>query len=669
MQRFAERKFELILEEQENDLKQKDTEIKELESTKTLLELELSQLRSFLSSCQETMEALSDELKRDFLSVSFLRDEMKHLENLKSQLSGIASFHKICTYYVNMQSVLKYMENHAGLKIDDNSRSGGGGEGSKNGNGNKLTWRRRPKSGKGKSMHDKMQGLVDVMVNMMDDLSSRHNVSGHVVKIQLEKALTQLREIVGDVLQIQDVFKSTVRQKRKLESEVLSMLHSLQEIRRLERELKEKQTHVNELTRQGQMMRKKANVKQRKNLEQIQQNMEDKRNQMNDLQKMLERTVGSADQRLHSLFNLLPDLDDSLPRSDTELDSVMDASRTGTPSSLRLKDAGALRDDDLPTLPVDRVTTPRVRFANNVENNENKKIKVQNGKGRVSTDGSRSARDQNSNNIKSKTPRWRLPTSSSQNKSARTKDGKPAPQKVQDNPGADIDKWVSEQKDNKTSQALQQRASAYTVHTTNRDYTLPESQLNHRQPGEDYSGKLEQLGNIGRLSDRRPPSVVQKDEPPPQAVVVEVEDVITPDEVVPTPMSCSEDTSSASMPSTSDASSASARSRNYVNDNAVPVRKQVGYNKSQEEAVSAFKRRMQLGRNPQMNKEKSSVSKSCSSITVLDPGQGVHPSDAYSHDSSTPFTKESQADAGMAKRQAQRPTFNTNMVMLRLPSK
>ena len=81
------------------------------------------------------------------------------------------------------------------------------------------------------------------------------------------KVLHTFEEISNDVFRIRDTFKSTLREKRKLEGEVLSLLHNFQEIKRLEREQKEKQSHIADLKNQGQLLKKKT--KQRKQLEQV----------------------------------------------------------------------------------------------------------------------------------------------------------------------------------------------------------------------------------------------------------------------------------------------------------------------------------------------------------------------------------------------------------------
>lgn len=68
-QRFIERKFEMILEEQDRELREKESEVNRLDSDNTRMSMELSQLRSFTSCCVDTADRLSCELdKRRTLS-------------------------------------------------------------------------------------------------------------------------------------------------------------------------------------------------------------------------------------------------------------------------------------------------------------------------------------------------------------------------------------------------------------------------------------------------------------------------------------------------------------------------------------------------------------------------------------------------------------------------
>ena len=48
LQNFAERKFELLLREQESDIKQREAEFKDMQKENLNLQLEISHLRSFL---------------------------------------------------------------------------------------------------------------------------------------------------------------------------------------------------------------------------------------------------------------------------------------------------------------------------------------------------------------------------------------------------------------------------------------------------------------------------------------------------------------------------------------------------------------------------------------------------------------------------------------------
>ena len=92
------------------DLSHKDAEIKELETQKYHLELELTAMKGYLNICSETTQNLSNETERDFMSRSFLREELQHLENLRNSVKGNIGQEKIEVFLRNMQALLKYME-------------------------------------------------------------------------------------------------------------------------------------------------------------------------------------------------------------------------------------------------------------------------------------------------------------------------------------------------------------------------------------------------------------------------------------------------------------------------------------------------------------------------------------------------------------------------------
>ena len=72
-----------------------------------------------MSSCSETTGNISTEVQRTFVSKTFLKDERRHLENMKNQLKNIKidGFDKACKFYADMQEILDYIEQYAGPKI------------------------------------------------------------------------------------------------------------------------------------------------------------------------------------------------------------------------------------------------------------------------------------------------------------------------------------------------------------------------------------------------------------------------------------------------------------------------------------------------------------------------------------------------------------------------
>ncbi len=312
-----------------------------MESRYNRLQLENSQLNSFVTTCVNFGEEIVNEIQRDFLSKTFLRENRKYLESLKVELRSVAEFEKICTFYSNMQVLLTYLENHAtGAARKSMSNMAQNGN-TQRGNLQRTSFRQ--------SLQDRMNDIVLILSDVIQGIGNRGYVQGVIIKTELDRALSLYRAILDDVIQVQEGFKKSHRQKRKLESEVLSMIHAFQEIRRLEREVKEKQCHISELNRESQMLRKKARQQHRKQIDSIHLKVEEKKIQLRELQKSLERHLGSADTRMHALVALLPDLDqnDNFPRSDTELTSNTSGSnsRLATPHTV-VKETGLSAEED-----------------------------------------------------------------------------------------------------------------------------------------------------------------------------------------------------------------------------------------------------------------------------------------------------------------------------------
>ena len=332
IKRFTEQRFEILLQEQGRELEEQEKMYRELENSFTKMKLEHSQLQNFINTCHDLSDDLSRELQNEYMSKSFLRDTSIYLEKLKDEMKNIPSFEKMSRFYGNMQVMLDYMEKLGRKVITEYKptstcqRSG------------------RPQSVLGRlgstinggrtSLKDKMQEVVKIVGIVIQTIGNRTEVTANLIKPDLKEVMAVVREVMDDVIYVKDVFKSTLKQKRKLESELVSLAHNWQEIRRLEREVKEKQGHITELNRESLVLKRKTRgQQQRKHLNQIHLNIEQKKIQLRELQKMLERNLGSADVRLHHLLGLLPDLEDDDTRSDTDLSNSLStySSRTGTP--------------------------------------------------------------------------------------------------------------------------------------------------------------------------------------------------------------------------------------------------------------------------------------------------------------------------------------------------
>ena len=107
-----------------------------------------------------------------------------------------------------------------------NNNNGVGG--STSGSASSSQVRSHAVSTRGKTLSDKMQMLIEQITSDGQRLGNKANVPGVMVKAEMESILKTFKEIVNDVLQIRDVYRNTMRQKRKMEGEVLSMLHNFQ---------------------------------------------------------------------------------------------------------------------------------------------------------------------------------------------------------------------------------------------------------------------------------------------------------------------------------------------------------------------------------------------------------------------------------------------------------
>ena len=78
-----------------------------------------------------------------------------------------------------------------------------------------------------------MQVLANLINQVGDDLGQKVNVPGIRVRSEMEKLNQRFKEVVTDITAVREVFRTSMRQKRKLEGEVLSMLHNFQVASRL----------------------------------------------------------------------------------------------------------------------------------------------------------------------------------------------------------------------------------------------------------------------------------------------------------------------------------------------------------------------------------------------------------------------------------------------------
>ena len=168
---------------------------------------------------------------------------------------------------------------------------------------------RDTQEGREQTVQEKLQQLADDIVWLIDDCSDRDEHS---------QVLERLGDVTADVQQLQQRLRQNMRQRRRFERETLSLVHSVQELQRVQREVSEKQRHLVELSEQRQTMKRKTKH-HRKQLQETEQTMTAKHAELTRLQDTLAERLRSADRSMQVLLQLLPDLQDEV--SDVTLTS------------------------------------------------------------------------------------------------------------------------------------------------------------------------------------------------------------------------------------------------------------------------------------------------------------------------------------------------------------
>ena len=73
----------------------------------------------FFSSSSQTTESLATEVQRAFVSKSFLREEKKHIEDMKENFT-MGGFEKAAEFYTNMMQIMDFIDKYAGPNISSN---------------------------------------------------------------------------------------------------------------------------------------------------------------------------------------------------------------------------------------------------------------------------------------------------------------------------------------------------------------------------------------------------------------------------------------------------------------------------------------------------------------------------------------------------------------------
>ena len=74
----------------------------------------------FISTSSQITESLATELQRTFVSKTFLREERKHVENMKQNFS-VDGFENAASFYDDMLSIMEYIDRFAGPNNSTNN--------------------------------------------------------------------------------------------------------------------------------------------------------------------------------------------------------------------------------------------------------------------------------------------------------------------------------------------------------------------------------------------------------------------------------------------------------------------------------------------------------------------------------------------------------------------
>ena len=301
VQRFFETKLEVNLQDQEMEFQEKEKEILDLENKVSTAGTETDAMKQLLDQCVERVRAVGSEVKRSYVSRSFLREERRCLEELYN-CAALEEKHEpvISTFCDNIHAIIDYVEmgedRRAHLEHRINSPE-------------KDDLRENGHFGmNGRTITSKVHAILDNITDIMEKTTFKGSDGTYDIDVrtELEKTTTRLKEVMKDLSYVKHVFLTTLRKKEDLSQETLSLVHNFREIRRLEKEMHEKQDHIQELRKRGQTLTAKSK-KHKRHVEQIQGQVSQKEKQLTELYDDLQRQVSSADQRVHFILKLLPD--------------------------------------------------------------------------------------------------------------------------------------------------------------------------------------------------------------------------------------------------------------------------------------------------------------------------------------------------------------------------
>ena len=173
------------------------------------------QVKSFQNSFLDVSRVIAEEVQNKVPSKHFLDIEITQLQNLRNQVEKSSGNEEAAAYYTNMELIVKYIAKHVDTILNttvNKSKS------------------RRAKSciqldvGMDASLLEKMQSLVQSVSTFIKDIAQFPSLSTDLIRTELQKVHQHAQNMADDVSLINNKFRSIIKQKKKVETEIISLL-------------------------------------------------------------------------------------------------------------------------------------------------------------------------------------------------------------------------------------------------------------------------------------------------------------------------------------------------------------------------------------------------------------------------------------------------------------